>query len=185
MRLWLARLSQPPPTAAKEAGGWWEFALKSVIAPGVLLLVGFGFGIATELFKEASAEEKIFLEQRMKIFVQTGEHFETYRLNWSRLIDFANWEWEQRKKGQTLSPAELARRDKYVAARDTSKEQLFAQFRATRLFFGPEVAKRVDAFRAFDAEQSIRTVDKLAPISAWDAHQNALLDQMRVEVRRK
>jgi len=151
----------------------------------VILVAGFSLGLVTEIFKEASAEEKLFLEHRMKIFIAAGEHFEAYRLNWSRLIEFGHWEWEQRKKGQVLSPGEIARRDKYVGARDLSKEHLFSQLRAARLFFSPEVGKRIDAFRAFDSDQSIKTVDKLAPISAWDLHQNAILEQMRAEVRKK
>jgi hypothetical protein len=175
----------PGSRTSSASEGGWQSVLKSGLVSSITLVIGFLLGTLTEWQKEASAVEKLYLEQRIKVFVQTGEHFEAYRLNWSRMTDFALWEWELLKKRETLSADDKKRKEGYRTDRDSSKDRLFADFRAARLFYSDGVNRRIEEFVAFDANLDQKTVDKLPPISAWNDHQTLILEAMRAEVRKK
>lgn len=145
----------------------------------------YWLGSLTDKNRETSADERLYLEQRMKVFIATGEHFEAYRLNWSRLIGFAEYEWDSRRKKQPLTEKEQENGKKYWNDRDKAKDLLFADLNAARLFFSDDVAKLVDDFKKFDGEQHNKTVDKLPPIREWGKYQQTILEAMRKEVRRK
>ena len=149
-------------TRQKEEVTLRPVILQSVITALVTILLasvpmaGFTYYLASlaEKQKEVSAEERLFLEQRMKVFIATGEHFEAYQQNWSRLISFAKYEWERLKKKEPLTEKEQENKKKYWIDRDKAKDSLYADLRSVRLFFSHEVTKLIDDFRKFDGEQN-------------------------------
>lgn len=159
--------------------------LTTLIASIPMAMLAYHLSSLTEKQKGISADEKLYLEQRMKLFIATGEHFEAYQLNWSRLIVFANYEWERLKHKQPLTEKELENKKKYSNDRDKAKDLLFADLTAARLFFSDDVVRLIDTFKTFDGKQHDKTVDKLPLIEEWGKHQKAILDAMRKEVRRK
>jgi hypothetical protein len=174
------------PSSRPDAPGKTPFWRSAILVPAIPLLIGFGLGSVTEWRKDVSTEERLYLEQRMKVFAATSDQFAPYVLNWGRTIKFARYEWELAKQGKKLTDADAVEKVKNLDARRRTKDQLYAQLEVAKLFFSAEVASKINAFKEFDGKQDALTVDRLpAGREPWEGHHDKILAAMIKEVRTK
>jgi len=177
------KLRKPSSGANRPAkASFWR---TYILIPAIPLVVGFGLGWVTEWRKDVSTEERLYLEQRMKVFAATSDQFAPYVLNWGRTINLARYEWRLAEKKEKLSPEAAVEMVKNLDARRKAKDQLYAQLEVAKLFFSDKVAAKIRAFKKFDSEQDLLTVKDLPGRDAWERHHDEILAAMIAEVRTK
>jgi hypothetical protein len=157
--------------------------LLQFVAPALLsitsIAVGYHFGQLAETRKEVTAEEQLYLNQRMRVFADTAAHFAQYNINSARLVHIALFE-----NKAALTKAERARKERYLTDSDKARDLLFADLMVVRVFFSREVVDLVDEFETFDAQHSQSYAVDLEPIlHKWREHQFRILSAMLKEVR--
>jgi len=131
-----------------------------------------------ERVKARRSEQTLFLETRMRLWLDCASAFSAYLLSWSRLIAIAKYEQDL----GTLSDLEAARKNKYVDSRNDARQQLHCCLDQAFLFFSKDVIARIDAFRDFDQRYRIAKVEEMPTHNEWQKHQANILTAMKYEV---
>ena len=166
--------------AKAKSEPWWKEILKSGAAPLITALIGYGVGVVTEGRQQETYERRLYLEQRMKLFLSTATNFTGYVENLERLntISLA-----ASLSEAGLTPEMKERRDRYEKDRTAARERLWADLEQAQLFFSPAVAKEVTAFRSFFEKHQNATLKTMPPKIEYVRHKEAVLVAMRNEVR--
>jgi hypothetical protein len=177
--------------------------LKSLAIPAILAVLGFALGVASDFHKDRSAADRATKDTRSKTLVATASAFSGYLVNWSRLRTIAESEAEiqaellKLQAARTTTPevsSELAsmkvtlaevksRKEKYVAARDLSKDELLRQLETGKIFFSPALLPQIEEFEHFDRGSSILELNKLPPMDEWRKKFGPVLKVMQEEVK--
>jgi hypothetical protein len=147
-----------------------------IISPIVTALAGFYIGTTLERQKETSAEERLFLEYRMKVWVSAAASFPDYVSNWRRLRTIAG--------KADLSATEQERKNKYQRDRDAARGELFSALEQARQVFSSDVSKLIDDFEQFDTKHSAVELADLPAIEEWVRHERKILGALKGELRR-
>lgn len=188
---------------------FWERSadlMKSFGFPAVLAILSFSLGLASDGFKDRSAADHATKETRSKTLVATAAAFSGYLVNWSRLRTIAEAESEiqsrvatarakLRPKAKNDVPTEISRlestllvvrtrKEKYVAGRDASKDELLRQLETAKIFFSNALPPTIDAFERFDRASSVLELKELPPLDLWRKEFSPILKIMQEEVKR-
>ena len=110
-----------------------------IIAAGLGGLVGLLSGIFLERGKAQRADQRLFLETRMRLWLDTASGFSAYLLSWSRLIAIARHE----QSSEGLSELEQERKNTYVEERNRARQQLYCCMDQAFLFFSSDVLSKM------------------------------------------
>lgn len=158
---------------------WWKTLLQSSAVPLITALLGYGAGVLSEGRQQETYERRLYLEQRMKLFVSTTTNFAGFLENQERLVTFVS---HKEKSGGVRSKRDLDQRTKYFQDRDVARDRLWADLDQAQLLFSPIVVKAVDDFRSFFAKHRLGTAETLPPKAEYVARKDAILRAMRDEV---
>jgi hypothetical protein len=123
--------------------------VKSLLFPATLAALGFFLGQWSEQRKEITADERLAIENRTKVFNQTAVDFSTYATQFSRLRTIAAV--EQGRKARKMQIADELAHIPVSAYRGAEQRKLKADLEGE--------AKAIDAILAEIADRKKRYVD--------------------------
>lgn len=162
-----------------EKDPWWKTLLQSTAVLIATALIGYVAGILSEGRQQETYERRLYLEQRMKLFVSMTTNFAGYLENQERLVTFVAG---KKKEGGVKGKRDLDQRTKYFQDRDVARDRLWADLDQAQLLFSPNVVQRVREFKIFFAQHRLGTVETLPVKDEYVARKDAILMAMRDEV---
>lgn len=159
---------------------WWKTILTSSAVPILTALIGYGVGVMSEVRQQETYERRLYLEQRMKLFVSASTNFTGYLENLERLNTITA---SVEKTGKGFSKETRERRDRYEKDRTAARERLWADLEQAQLFFSPAVSQEVAAFKSFFEKHQNATLATMPPKSQYARYKDGILIAMRNEVR--
>jgi hypothetical protein len=160
--------------------GWKATVLQLTAVPLLSALLGYGAGVLSAQRDQETYERRLYLEQRMKLFVSTTTDFSGFLENHERLQTFVAY---RMQNGGFKDKRELDQRASYYQARDAARDRLWADLDQAQLLFADDVTRRVDDFRGFYAEHRLDLYDKLPPKTEFVKRKDAILVAMRDAIR--
>ena len=151
--------------------------LKYFLSPLITASLGFCAGLYLERHKDVSAERKVFLEHRMKVWSTTAISFPNYITEWRRLRTIA-------AKG-ALTELEQNRKNGYVQARDVARHDLLAGLEQAKYLFSASTKKKVEEFIQFDDAAASKKLEDLPPIDVWQRWAGEILSAVTDEINEK
>jgi hypothetical protein len=151
--------------------------LKYFLSPLITASLGFCAGLYLERHKDVSAERKVFLEHRMKVWSTTATSFPNYIAEWRRLRTIA-------AKGP-LTELEQNRKNGYVQARDVARHDLLAGLEQAKYLFSASAKEKIEEFIQFDDAASSNTLEELPPINVWQQWEGEILSAVTKEVNER
>jgi hypothetical protein len=157
---------------------WWKSTLLAVAIAAFTALLGYWTGMLSEGRQQETYERRLYLEQRMKLFVSTSADFVGYLENWERLNTIAGVEAKR-----ALDKEGKERKARYEKDRTAAREHLWVDLEQASLFYSPAVGQKIAAFQKyFDAHKNA-TIENMPPKDEYLAHKDAVLGAMRDEVK--
>lgn len=155
--------------------------MQYLAVPIVTAVLGFGVGFLLDTKKASSDEDRLYLEERMKLWLSTAGHFNKFLVNYERLNSMA----ALRQKQGRLTRDEEERFRRFERDRTAAREELFEDLDEAPLFFSEKVSTRIGAFKAFFEKYKLATLAELPPMEEWTRRKDDILLEMRTEVRGK
>jgi hypothetical protein len=159
---------------------WKEAALQMAAVPLLSALLGYGVGVLTAQREQETYERRLYLEQRMKLFVSTTANFSGYLENHERLVTFVS---HKMQTGGLKERRDLDQRTKYFQDRDAARDRLWADLDQAQLLFGADVVRPIGDFRSFFEQHRLGTVDTLPAKAEYVKRKDAILIAMRDAIR--
>jgi hypothetical protein len=157
---------------------WWKSTLLAGAAAVFTALLGYWTGVLSESRQQETYERRLYLEQRMKLFVSTSADFVGYLENWERLNTIARVEAKQ-----ALDKEGRERKSRYEKDRTAARERLWVDLEQARLFYSPAVAEKIASFQKYFEAHKNATIGQMPPKDEYLAHKDAVLGAMRDEVK--
>ena len=142
-------------------------------------IIGLLSGMMLASYDADISDNRFFLEKQAKSADQVANEFSRYVVNWGRVITLKNHVTSEKRPP---TAEENSRFTSSLLARNDAREKLFAAFDLLSLYFSPDSIAMVDAFRDWDQEQSMKTIEHLPNLDEWRRYERNILAELRLEL---